>query len=173
MSVRGARRSAKGTAEKNADFPPKRYRPAVDVWNTAKLTGGGPSRHRIAHLLPGLVGVEPDHARHEVQRAVCAPSPRACARPIWRGYSRDGHFHVRQARVPFGGTVLASVAGERPRGPQYRRTTMNEHNQIGAGLTSTLRRRRGHGPSRASRARSEQRTSFNQSTFLPQNGTCF
>ena len=42
---------------------------------------------------------------------------------IWRGYSRDGHFRVRQARVPFGGTVLASVAGEQPRGPQFVRIT--------------------------------------------------
>jgi hypothetical protein len=44
-------------------------------------------------------------------------------KPIWRGYSRDGHFRVRQARVPFGGTVLASVAGEQPRGPQFMRIT--------------------------------------------------
>jgi hypothetical protein len=29
------------------------------------------------------------------------------------------HFRVRQARVLFGGTVLASVAGEQPRGPQF------------------------------------------------------
>jgi hypothetical protein len=28
---------------------------------------------------------------------------------------------VRQVRVPFGGTVLASVAGEQPRGPQIMR----------------------------------------------------
>jgi hypothetical protein len=32
-------------------------------------------------------------------------------------------FRVRQARVPFGGTVLASVAGEQPRGPQFMRIT--------------------------------------------------
>src|SRR5665647_1399001 len=30
---------------------------------------------------------------------------------------------VRQARVPFGGTVLASVAGEQPCGPQFMRIT--------------------------------------------------
>src|SRR5260370_7040685 len=54
---------------------------------------------------------------------ICAPSPLACARPNWRGYSRDGHFRVRQARVPFGGTVLASVAGGPPRGPQFMRIT--------------------------------------------------
>jgi len=40
---------------------------------------------------------------------ICDPSPWAYARQIWRGYSRDGHFRVRQARVLFGGTVLASV----------------------------------------------------------------
>jgi ATP-dependent DNA ligase len=32
-------------------------------------------------------------------------------------------FSCRQARVPFGGTVLASVAGEQPRGPQFMRIT--------------------------------------------------
>ena len=53
---------------------------------------------------------------------ICAPSLEP-TQDQWRGYSRDGHFRVRQARVPFGGTVLASVAGEQPRGPQFMRIT--------------------------------------------------
>jgi hypothetical protein len=40
-----------------------------------------------------------------------------------RKTNRDGHFRVHQARVPFGGSVLASVAGEQPRGPQFMRIT--------------------------------------------------
>jgi hypothetical protein len=62
--------------------------------------------YELTDTLPSgvLMAIDPKDRRPITRRFICA-------------------FQRQQARVPFGGTVLTSVAGEQPRSPQFMRIT--------------------------------------------------